>query len=84
MECTRRMLRSLHSAIDSSPGKEVEIGGYMTEVTGEIIAHIGFGLSYNEAKKIFELLNELQSFTAKSTKACGFLGAGSSEERIVE
>lgn len=75
VECTRRMLRSLHDAVDRSPEKEVEIGGYMTEVTGDIIAHIGFGLNYNEAKKIFELLDELQNFTAKSTKNLWFPGS---------
>lgn len=75
MECTKRMLQSLHDVVKSLPEKEVEIGGYMTEVTGDIIAHIGFGSSYNEAKKIFELLNELQSFTAKSTKNLWFPGS---------
>ncbi|ONK66181.1 uncharacterized protein A4U43_C06F4960 [Asparagus officinalis] len=67
VECTKKTIAVLHDTIKSG-AKEVEIGEYMTRLTGDIISRTEFDTSYEKGKKIFELLTRMQSFTAKSSR----------------
>ncbi|XP_042442221.1 cytokinin hydroxylase-like isoform X3 [Zingiber officinale] len=67
VECTRQMIKSLVEDVGSGQS-EVEIGAYMTRLTGDIISRTGFDSSYEKGKKIFQLLERLQSLTAQSSR----------------
>lgn len=67
MECTKKTMEELHEAVRGG-NSEVEIGDYMTRLTGDIISRTEFDTSYEKGKKIFELLTRMQSFTAKSSR----------------
>ena len=75
VECTKQTIRALQEAASSpapSPGggrcREVEIGGYMTRLTGDIISRTEFDTSYDTGKLIFRLLEDLQRLTASSSR----------------
>ncbi|KAJ6734986.1 CYTOCHROME P450 FAMILY PROTEIN [Salix purpurea] len=67
VECTKRMLQSLQNAVESGQ-TEVEIGGYMTRVSADIISRAEFDSSYEKGKRIFHLLTELQSLCHQATR----------------
>lgn len=67
VECTRQMIKSLVEDVGSGQ-MEVEIGAYMTRLTGDIISRTEFDSSYEKGKKIFQLLERLQSLTAQSSR----------------
>jgi hypothetical protein len=73
VECTKQTIRELREAASvPSPGggrrREVEIGGYMARLTGDIISHTEFDTSYDTGKLIFRLLEDLQRLTASSSR----------------
>ncbi|CAD6219405.1 unnamed protein product [Miscanthus lutarioriparius] len=73
VECTKQTIRALQEAASApSPGggrrREVEIGGYMTRLTGDIISRTEFDTSYDTGKLIFRLLEDLQRLTASSSR----------------
>ncbi|XP_077230730.1 cytokinin hydroxylase-like [Tasmannia lanceolata] len=74
VECTREMIQSLHKMVESGQ-KEVEIGGYLTRLTGDIISRTEFDSSYEKGKQIFHLLTSLQHLCAKSNSYFCFPGA---------
>ncbi|CAL9774182.1 unnamed protein product [Musa acuminata subsp. burmannicoides] len=65
--CTKTMIKSLHVAI-ATGDDEVEIGGYLTRLTGDIISRTEFDSSYEKGRQIFQLLERLQSLTALSSR----------------
>lgn len=65
--CTKTMIKSMHDAI-ATGDDEVEIGGYLTRLTGDIISRTEFDSSYEKGKQIFQLLERLQSLTALSSR----------------
>jgi cytokinin trans-hydroxylase len=73
VECTKQTIRALQDAASapSSGGgrrREVEICGYMTRLTGDIISRTEFDTSYDTGKLIFRLLEDLQRLTASSSR----------------
>lgn len=62
------MVRSLHDVIGSGTKTEVEIGGHLTMLTADIIARTEFGTSYETGRRIFHLLDKLQTLTAQSSR----------------
>lgn len=68
VECTKNMVRSLHNVIGSGTNTEVEIGGYLTMLTTDIIARTEFGTSYEMGRRIFHVLDKLQTLTAQSSR----------------
>lgn len=74
MECTKKTIEALHAATESGP-TEVEIGGYLTQLTGDIISRTEFDSSYEKGKKIFHLLACLQALTAQSSRNLCFPGS---------
>ena len=74
VECTKKMLQSLQNALESGQ-TEVEIGGYMTKLTADIISRTQFGTSYQKGKQIFHLLTELQSRVAQASRHLCFPGS---------
>ncbi|KAJ4812729.1 hypothetical protein LUZ62_025295 [Rhynchospora pubera] len=68
VECTKKMVRSLHDVIGSSTRTEVEIGSYLTMLTADIIARTEFDTSYETGRRIFHLLDKLQILTAQSSR----------------
>jgi cytokinin trans-hydroxylase len=67
VECTKEMLQSLQTEIDSGQG-EFEIGEYMTRLTADIISRTEFDSSYEKGKQIFRLLTVLQKLCAQASK----------------
>lgn len=67
MECTKEMLQSLQTEMDSGQG-EFEIGEYMTRLTADIISRTEFDSSYEKGKQIFRLLTVLQKLCAQASK----------------
>ncbi|RWW27822.1 hypothetical protein GW17_00007737, partial [Ensete ventricosum] len=65
--CTKKMIKSLHDAI-ATGDDEVEIGGYLTRLTGDIISRTEFDSSYEKGRRMFQLLESLQSLTARSSR----------------
>lgn len=74
VECTKKTIHALHAAAESGDG-EVEIGEYLTQLTGDIIAHTEFDSSYEKGKRIFHLLTCLQGLTAQSSRHLCFPGS---------
>lgn len=74
VECTKKTIEALHAATESGP-TEVEIGGYLTQLTGDIISRTEFDSSYEKGKKIFHLLACLQALTAQSSRNLCFPGS---------
>ncbi|KAK3130022.1 hypothetical protein QOZ80_6BG0487920 [Eleusine coracana subsp. coracana] len=74
VECTKQTIRALHEASQRGGGGggerrgEVEIGAYMTRLTGDIISRTEFDTSYETGKRIFHLLEDLQRLTARSSR----------------
>jgi hypothetical protein len=62
------MVRSLRDVIGSGTKTELEIGGYLTMLTADIIAKTEFGTSYETGRRIFHLLDKLQILTAQSSR----------------
>ncbi|KAF7065473.1 hypothetical protein CFC21_071571 [Triticum aestivum] len=67
VECTKQTILSLRDAAARGRG-EVEIGGHMTRLTGDIISRTEFDTSYETGKRIFHLLEDLQRLTARSSR----------------
>jgi cytokinin trans-hydroxylase len=67
VECTKKTIRAL-SAPTSAHSGVVEIGAYMTRLTGDIISRTEFDSSYEAGKRIFHLLEDLQRLTARSSR----------------
>lgn len=67
VECTKQTILSLKDAAARGRG-EVEIGGHMTRLTGDIISRTEFDTSYETGKRIFHLLEDLQRLTARSSR----------------
>ncbi|CAL9111164.1 Cytochrome P450 [Musa troglodytarum] len=67
VDCTNRLVTSLRDAVGSG-NDEVEIGAYLTRLTGDIIAGTEFGSSYENGRQIFQLLEQLQSLTARTSR----------------
>jgi cytokinin trans-hydroxylase len=67
VECTKQTIRALREATSARSG-EVEIGAYMTRLTGDIISRTEFDSSYETGKRIFHLLEDLQRLTARSSR----------------
>jgi hypothetical protein len=65
VECTKQAIRALREA--ASRG-DVEIGAWMTRLTGDIISRTEFDTSYENGKRIFHLLEDLQRLTARSSR----------------
>lgn len=68
VECTKEMVESLENAILESGKNEVEIGEYFTKLTADIISRTEFGTNYKKGNQIFNLLTQLQSLCAQSTR----------------
>ncbi|KAL6655610.1 hypothetical protein ACP70R_006436 [Stipagrostis hirtigluma subsp. patula] len=73
VECTKQTIRALQEASARGAGegggrREVEIGAYMTRLTGDIISRTEFDTSYETGKRIFHLLEDLQRLTARSSR----------------
>ncbi|TVU09491.1 hypothetical protein EJB05_42967, partial [Eragrostis curvula] len=74
VECTKQTIRALREATTSAApwggGRrgEVEIGAFMTRLTGDIISRTEFDTSYETGKRIFHLLEDLQRLTARSSR----------------
>ncbi|KAL3727688.1 hypothetical protein ACJRO7_032428 [Eucalyptus globulus] len=66
VECTNQTLQSLQKDIDSGR-TEIEIGGYMSRLTSDIISRTEFGTSYKKGKQIFDLLTVLQHRCAQTS-----------------
>lgn len=75
VESTKSMLRSIHDVAGDGTECEVEIGAYMTKLTGDVISRAGFGSSYEKGTRIFQLLQKLQYLTAQSSRHLWFPGA---------
>ncbi|KAJ0987208.1 hypothetical protein J5N97_005564 [Dioscorea zingiberensis] len=75
VDCTKKMLRLLSSSIETGDDDEVEIGGYLKRLTGEIISRTEFDCSYEKGKQIFHLLTLLQQLTAQSSRHLWFPGS---------
>ncbi|XP_010263673.1 PREDICTED: cytokinin hydroxylase-like [Nelumbo nucifera] len=73
-ECTKKMLQSLHTKVESGE-TEVEIGEYMSQLTGDIISRTEFNSSYEKGKQIFHLLTSLQHLCAQSSRHLCFPGS---------
>ncbi|KAI0524854.1 hypothetical protein KFK09_004244 [Dendrobium nobile] len=69
VECTKKTISALSAAVAVAGGnKEVEIGEYLTRLTGDIISRTEFDSSYEKGKQIFHFLTRLQSLTAQSSR----------------
>ncbi|XP_072979604.1 cytokinin hydroxylase-like [Typha angustifolia] len=72
VDCTKRTIKALRDVIASGDNNinnnEVEIGAYLTRLTGDIISRTEFDGSYETGKQIFHLLESLQSLTAQSSR----------------
>ncbi|XP_020586094.1 cytokinin hydroxylase-like [Phalaenopsis equestris] len=69
VECTKKTIHALSAAVAAGGGeKEVEIGEYLTRLTGDIISRTEFDSSYEKGKQIFVYLTRLQSLTAQSSR----------------
>lgn len=68
VECTKEMLQSLQNEIETSGGREFEIGEYMTRLTADIISRTEFDSSYEKGKQIFRLLTVLQHLCSQASK----------------
>ncbi|XP_010910276.1 cytokinin hydroxylase [Elaeis guineensis] len=67
VDCTMQMIKLLRGTIQSG-NDEVEIGECMTQLTADIISRTEFASSYEKGKKIFKLLDKLQSLTAQASR----------------
>ncbi|WOK96163.1 cytokinin hydroxylase [Canna indica] len=67
VNCTKKMIKSLLDAVATTADNEVEIGGYLTRLTGDIISRTEFDSSYERGQQMFRLLESLQSLTARSS-----------------
>ncbi|KAJ7295935.1 hypothetical protein O6H91_Y154600 [Diphasiastrum complanatum] len=67
---TNQMLEKWDPLIRNQGGKEVEIDVYqqLAMVTADVIARTAFGSSYEQGKKVFELLRSLQKIFARSNR----------------
>ncbi|KAF8378684.1 hypothetical protein HHK36_030033 [Tetracentron sinense] len=74
VECTKQMLQSLHAVVESG-NTEIEIGEYMTRLTGDIISRTEFDSSFEKGKQIFHLLTSLQHLCAQSSRHLCFPGS---------
>ncbi|KAK9114922.1 hypothetical protein Syun_021719 [Stephania yunnanensis] len=74
VECTEQMLDSLRAVVESGKN-EVEIGEYMSQLTGDIISRTEFDSSYDKGKRIFHLLTSLQHLCAQSSRHLCFPGS---------
>ncbi|OVA04993.1 Cytochrome P450 [Macleaya cordata] len=70
VECTKKMIQSLVQVVVESSGgeNEVDIGQYMSRLTGDIISRTEFDSSYDKGKRIFHLLTSLQHLCAQSSR----------------
>lgn len=71
LECTKRMIQSLQQVVvESSTNEnvEIDIGDYMSRLTGDIISRTEFDSSYDKGKRIFHLLTSLQHLCAQSSR----------------
>ncbi|XP_077230926.1 cytokinin hydroxylase-like [Tasmannia lanceolata] len=75
VECTREMIQSLNDHMVESGQNEVEIGEYLTRLTGDIISRTEFDSSYEKGKQIFQLLTSLQHLCAKASSQFCFPGS---------
>ncbi|KAG0523668.1 hypothetical protein BDA96_07G142900 [Sorghum bicolor] len=66
-ECARQTARALREAV-ARAGNEVEVGAHMARLAGDIIARTEFDTSYDTGKRIFDLIEELQRLTARSSR----------------
>ncbi|KAI8541859.1 hypothetical protein RHMOL_Rhmol08G0094300 [Rhododendron molle] len=74
VDCTRQMLQSLHDAVELGQ-TELEIGGYMSRLTADIISRTEFDCSYEKGQQIFHLLTVLQRLCAQSSRHLCFPGS---------
>ncbi|CAN6478815.1 unnamed protein product [Victoria cruziana] len=65
--CTNRAMESLRSTVELGQ-TEVEINEWFDQLTADIIARTEFESSYENGKKIFELLTELQLYSSKASQ----------------
>ncbi|WVZ64912.1 hypothetical protein U9M48_014359 [Paspalum notatum var. saurae] len=68
VECTKQTIQALQQAAAAGRRREVEIGAYMTRLTGDIISRTEFDTSYDTGKRVFHLLEDLQRLTARSSR----------------
>ncbi|PKI69926.1 hypothetical protein CRG98_009801 [Punica granatum] len=66
-KCTEDMLQCMRNAMALGQ-TEFEIGGFMTELTADIISRVVFGSSYENGKQIIHMLTILQRLCAQASR----------------
>ncbi|XP_062075009.1 cytokinin hydroxylase-like [Humulus lupulus] len=71
IESTNNMLDRWTTLVNSNKPFEIDAERELTAITGEIIAKISFGISYENGQKVFDKLKALQVALFKSNRLVG-------------